>query len=789
MAKMNEVTLDEALSLAKKHHENGNLTLADRVYQDILNSDPEHFFSLHYLGIIAYQRGAPDEGVNYLKKAININEDNPETWNAYGVMLEMTGNVEQAYEAWEKALKIKPKYPDALSNYANACWKENNFKKAQEFCERAIETNPNFDSAYINLGSALSSQGKIEEAIEQWNKALELQPDSLHANVNIGNALRDLGRLNESEEYCLKALEIEPENPDAMINFGNVKRDQGEYQEAANLFKKATDLRPDFVQAHINYCIALMDLLRHDEALIAARYALAFDPNNADAYGHSANILREQGKADLAEPMARKALMLAPESTQAKLDLAEVLFQKENFAEAITLFEDAKESLTDSAPLHLKIGTALERANRTEEAIESMQKAIELSPENPQTYVVLGSTYLGINKTDEALEVLNKAIEIKSDYPEALSVKSEILQSMGDMEEAKKYAMKALEIDDDVPSIYLTYSKLTKFESKDDKHLQKMESLVGQTDKYGQQQLAPLHYALFSAYENIKDYDSSFENLEKGANYKRESVIYNPKDQAKVYQSIIDKSTPEYLDSFNLDNACQSDVPVFIIGMPRSGTTLTEQIIASHPDVFGAGELYALGQVADSVGILEPGNEKEFGEQYLKMIQELHPDAKKAKRVTDKMPGNYARLNNIYASLPNAKIIHCRRNPIDTCLSCYKQLFSRGHYWSYRQDELANHYKIYSELMNHWREVMPDRFLEINYEDTINDFENQARKLIDYVGLEWNDACLTPHKSKRSVLTASKGQVRKPIYKTSIEAWRRYEKQLEPLATALKDYC
>ena len=788
MAKINEVTLEEALELAKKHHQNGNLTLAERVYKDIVNTHPNHFLCFHYLGILAYQRGAHDEGVEHLSQAVNLNQDNPETWNAYGIMLELTNNINEAFKAWDKALELRPQYPDALSNYANACWKLKKFEQARDFCERAIKCDPNYASAYINLGNALISLDKKEDAIESWKKSLELLPNNLNAYVNIGNALRDLGRIAESEEYCRKALEIAPESPEALLNLGNAVRDQGNYQEAADLFKKATDMRPNFVLAHSNLSIALMDLLRYDEALIAARYAIAFDAQYAPAYCHTANILREQGKLEEAEAPARKALALDPESAQAKLDLAEILFLKDNYQEAVTLFEDAQESMPDSSTLYLRLGSALEKANRTEEAIAAMEKAAEIDPEMPEIYHNLGVTYLSMNDMDKALEALEKALNIKPDFAEALSTKSEVLQSMGNMEEAKTYAEKAIAINADIPSIYLTLSKVKKFTDKNDPVLKKMESLVDHSDKYGRQQSAPLHYALFKAYEDIKDYENSFTNLEKAANFKRQNVIYAPQGQTDLFKSIANKNGRDELDKYDLDNGCDSDVPVFIVGMPRSGTTLTEQIIASHPDVFGAGELYSLGQCEEIIGVMNPDNAREHGEKYIELIQALHPDAKKAKRITDKMPGNYARMSHIYAALPNAKIIHCRRNPIDTCLSCYKQLFGRGHYWSYSQEELAGHYREYDELMDHWRTVMPGRFLEIKYEDTINDFENQARKLIAHVGLEWNDACLTPHKSKRSVLTASKGQVRKPLYKTSIEAWRRYEEQLQPLATALEPY-
>lgn len=169
---------------------------------------------------------------------------------------------------------------------------------------------------------------------------------------------------------------------------------------------------------------------------------------------------------------------------------------------------------------------------------------------------------------------------------------------------------------------------------------------------------------------------------------------------------------------------------------------------------------------------------------YVEELKKLDASGK-AKRITDKMPGNYLRMGEIVSMLPDAKIIHCRRDPVDTCLSCYKQNFARGQYWSHNLEELAHQYKLYEEMMNHWREVLPGRFMDFDYEETVMNFEPQARKLIEFIGLPWNDACLEPHKNKRGILTASKTQVIKPIYTTSVQSWKRYEKQLAPLIEAL----
>ena len=786
MAKNNEVTLEKALSMAKQQHQTGNLTLADKTYRDIIKIYPNNFTSLHFLGIIAYQRGVPKEGVSFMRQAINVNADNHETWNAYAVMLELTGEVGQAFEAWESALKIKPDYQEALSNYANALWKMKDYKKAQEICEHALEIQDDFFPALINMGAALVAQDKKEEAIEYWEKSLKVAPDNFNAHVNIGNALRDLGRLKESEEHSLKALELSPDNPEALLNLASVLIDQMQYNEAEKYLKKATNARPDFVQAHANLSVALMHQLRFEEALTSAKYAVAFDSEFGEAYGHMAVTLRELGRLSEAEDAARKALHLEPDSAEARIDLGEILFLADNFDEAATLFNEAMELAPDNSRLYLKLSNALERANRSDEAIEALEKAVEKNPEMPEAYHLKGLSHLNANEPEKSMEALNKALEIKPDFAEAMATKSELMQAQGDLEGAKKLINQAIEINDQFPSVYLTYGKTNKFK-KDDPILRKMEEHAENIGTFGRAQAPILYYALFKAYEDIGEYDKAFEALKKGADIRRSCSVYNEVSHSNFLEKIINSNTIESIETFDKKGST-SDVPIFIVGMPRSGTTLTEQIISSHPDIYGAGELYTLHNVEREMDEPTPHNAKEWGDRYVELVRNINDESKAARKITDKMPSNFTRLGQIVTTMPNAKIIHCRRNPIDTCLSCYKQLFSRGHYWSYNLEEIVGHYKQYDTVMAHWRKIMPERFLEINYEDTINDFENQARKLLDYVEMEWDDACLTPHKSKRSVLTASKAQVRKPIYNTSIESWKRYEEQLQPLVEGLKDY-
>ena len=788
MKNTNEVPLEDALSIAQHHHVTGNLTLADRTYRDILKVVPDNYTSLHYLGVLAYQRGAPEEGLDFIKKAVKIESDKHESWNIYAVMLAQIGEKEKALEIWEKALDLKPDFVEALSNVGHALWELGRNEEARETCEKAIKANPRFIGSYINLGNALMALGKNDEAIEIWQKAIQLDPRDYNSRINIGNALRDIGRVKESEDYCRKALELSRDHPDALLNLANALHDQGLYEEAEKFYRKSTEIRPDHAGTHNNLAVTLMKLLRLEEAAAAARYAIAFQPDYAEAYSNLAATLREIGKLEEAEETARKAILLSPDSAEVRIELADILFMSDRLDEAETLLNDAAELKPDNPRLYIKLNAVLERANRTEDALKAIDKAVELNPEMPEAYHRQAITYFMANQIENALNSLDKLLKINPDFSPALATRAEILQAYGDMDEALEFARKGLELNNNLPFLHYVLSKLKKFTDKNDPDLKAMKEIAETSSNFGRAHKIPLQFALFKAHEDIGDYETAFEYLQKACDLKRACSVFDRDTQEMAHQNVRQTYSKEFIESFK-DQGSASNVPIFIIGMPRSGTTLTEQVISSHPDVFGGGELYYLSEIEHSYGMVSPERCKIMGDEYVKHIRSINQDSKAAKKITDKMPGNYMRLGQIVTTLPNAKVIHCRRNPMDTCLSCYKQLFARGHYWSYNLEEMAEHYELYEQMMAHWRDVLPtDAFLEIDYEKTVNDFENQARKLIDFVEMEWNDACLTPHKTKRSILTASKAQVRKPVYKTSVEAWKRYEKQLKPLADKLKKF-
>lgn len=397
----------------------------------------------------------------------------------------------------------------------------------------------------------------------------------------------------------------------------------------------------------------------------------------------------------------------------------------------------------------------------------------------PELFYRKASVHFIINQLDEARVALDTALTLHPDFAPGLCLLSEIQQAFGKLEDSIATIRRATAINPDLPYLYTTLGKAKTF-TKGDPELEKLLELQQSTDRFGRTEKIALNYALFKAYEDIGEDEKAFDALKTGSDLKRATIPYHEDANRLSLDEMRRVFTKDYIDSF-AGKGYESDLPVFIVGMPRSGTTLTEQIISSHPDIYGAGELMDLTAAEMAVdGELNHDTARILGETYVSRIRKLDKSGT-ALHISDKMPGNFMRLGLIAAALPNAKIIHCRRDPIDTCLSCYKQLFARGQYWSYDLEELGHFYQYYLAVMDHWRAVLPGRFYEISYEETVMDFENQARKLVDYVGVKWNDACLEPHKQKRAVLTASKTQVIKPVYQSSVASWRRYEKQLQPL--------
>ncbi len=541
---------------------------------------------------------------------------------------------------------------------------------------------------------------------------------------------------------------------------------QMQRKNALEAFRKTAELLPNEADAHFNLGIAQKSLGQFKEAAASYRRALKLNPKYAEAHSNLGNVLKELGQPDEAVASYARALQYKP----------------------------------NDALTHNSLGTALKDLEDFEGAADSYSRAIELRPDYVEAYTNLGNLLKDFDQFTRAEANYRQALKLSPNCEEALLGMAHISVVNGQMQEAEDLARKALALKPDNLSARILLANVTKAKAGDDN----LAALVAADEarKNGSHAMPDswaisLHFALGKSFDDLGDADRAFPHFLEGCRMKRATVNYDAARSRQRYDEVIrvfDRATLDRLDRLG-GVGDPSDMPIFVLGMPRSGTTLTEQIIASHPDVFGAGELADLPVIAkreidrktfpQNMLSIDGQELTRWGADYVAGVSSRAPDAA---HITDKRPENFWFVGLIHLMLPNAKIIHVSRNPVDTCLSCFTKLASRGLEESYDLAELGAYYVDYVRLMDHWRTVLPaGSFLDVRYEDIVADQETQARRIIAFCGMEWNDACLDFHKLKRSVSTASMTQVRKPIYRSSVERWRVYEKHLGPLLDALGD--
>ncbi len=534
-------------------------------------------------------------------------------------------------------------------------------------------------------------------------------------------------------------------------------------KNALEAFSKTAKLLSGEPDAHFNLGVAQKSLGLLNEAAASYRLALKLNPKYAEAHSNLGNVLKDLGQLDEVVSSYLCALKIKPN-------------------DAIT---------------HNNLGTALKALEDFEGAADSYRKAIKLRPNYIEAYTNLGNLLKDFDQFSDAIDNYQQALKIDPNCADALLGIAHINVVNGKLEEAASTAEQAIALKPNNLNARILLANVSKVKDGDENHA----SLVSADEarKSGgfvvsDDQTISLHFALGKGFDDLGDPDRAFPHFLEGCRMKRATVNYDAEQSKQRVDDAIRVFDQATIAKFG-GSGDSSNVPIFVLGMPRSGTTLTEQIIASHTDVFGAGELPDLPVIAkrqidrkffpENILALDQSALSQWGSDY---VASVHQRAQDVLHITDKRPENFWYVGLIHLMLPNAKIIHVSRNPVDTCLSCFTKLASRGLEESYDLAELGKYYGGYVRLMNHWRTLLPaGSFLDVQYEDIVADKESQARRIIDFCELEWNDACLDFHKLKRSVSTASMTQVRQPIYKSSVERWRTYEKHLGPLLDALGD--
>ena len=512
-----------------------------------------------------------------------------------------------------------------------------------------------------------------------------------------------------------------------------------------------------------------------------------------------ATCRRHDEKIEEAEQLIRLALKHEPDSRLAIHELAQIHLAKKESEEALKLLERnirRKDLYGDSIDLWL---ATLHEANRDRYAQDTLEELMKIHPDTVEFsfgYAVLANQ---AGEITLARPAYRKSMELSANNPRIIYELGVLERTAGSLELSQDLIKQAIELKPDNPAAIRTYCSDMKL-TYGDENFKRINYVAAKLADFDPVEQIHMHYAMAKAYEDVSEMDTAFRHFAIAGEKKRKKETYSDREAAKMAKIIPQVVTKARLAETN-QVGCQSEIPVFILGMPRSGTSLMEQILSAHPDVFGAGELKILTGVLENIPVAQNRlnmHEKDpvfpeslnatwemRGQHYVDRLLKLAD--KPYKRIVDKMPGNFNFIGLINAILPKARIIHSRRHPVETCLSCYRIHFAEGHQWTYNLRELGRFYRRYWDLMKYWRKEFPGVMFEVRYEDNVADVEVQANKIIAHLGLEWNENCLNFYNVDRPVKTASVTQVRRPIYTTSTNRWRQYEKYLGPLLDELGD--
>jgi tetratricopeptide (TPR) repeat protein len=522
-----------------------------------------------------------------------------------------------------------------------------------------------------------------------------------------------------------------------------------------------------------------------ENAVAAYRQTLALCPRHANAHSNLGAALLAQGLAPDALRHFERALAVDPRHFEARNNLATALVSLGRFAEAAVHYERALELCPRRAATHFNLAGALAQLGKIDEAIERYRDALRIMPDYAAAHNNLANLLAAQGSSAAAVAHYRRVIAIDPNHAGAHNNLGNMLRDQGDFSAALEHFDRAVALRP-APETHYNRAEIKTFRAGDP-DLAALEALARRGD-WSPEQSPFVHFALAKALEDSGDYARALRHLQRGNDLKRGRIRYDEAAVARLFRRIAQVFDRQLIEN-RAGEGDPSPAPVFVLGMPRSGSSLIEQILASHPQIHGAGELEILERVAgphfpEGIESLADDDLRRMGADYLDRLPRL-ADGKL--RVIDKLPANFLRIGLIRLILPGARIIHTVRNPIDTCVSCYSKLFAGGQHFTYNLAELGRYYRLYDNLMAHWRSVLPPgAMIEVSYEDVVDDLEGQARRLIDYCGLPWDDRCLAFHKNTRTVRTASAVQVRKPLFRSSLQRWRRFESGLGPLLDALE---
>jgi tetratricopeptide (TPR) repeat protein len=652
--------------------------------------------------------------------------------------------------------------------------------KQQKFFNRA--------SMLLRSGDARMAENQCREGLKKYPGDANLMCLSARANIA-------MHKFPEARSVLEDAIRLFPDFATAHETMGDLLMIQGQAESGRKAYEQAMRLDPARLVTHEKIARARQLEKEIGDALAAhrekhpARKPLPFEREIAKALDLERN---DDGKA--AEAIYRQILTRDPDHIEAARLLARIAAGKKRFRDAEIFLQRVVLNAPDYARAWVDLCNAQREQGKLTEAVDSAKRVVELAPKQPESYVLLAGAIGMLGHHEAAIEACQRALDIAPEKTGAICTMGHHQKTLGRQDEAIASYRRCIEIKPDHAEAYWSLANMKTFRFEE-AEVRAMEALLDGTE-LGDESRAQVHNALALEYEGRTDYARAFAHFEQCNTVQRRLESYDPVDTEANYSRIIEMFDAEFLQK--MAGIANNDItPIFIVGLPRSGSTLIEQILASHSQVDATHELGDLSRVMqarhrksrkrerfpDTLADLSREDWGEAGREYLGRT-EIHRG--NAAFFVDKNPNNFMFAGFLKIAIPNAKIIDARRHPLDSCFGSYKQLFAMGQPFTYDLTEIGEYYLQYRRLMAHWHKVIPGFVLEVHYEQVVADLETEVRQILAFCGLPFEESCLRFHETERAVKTASSEQVRQPIYSSSVNLWRNYEDHLETLVHILE---
>jgi len=789
-------------------YQQGNLQAASHLAEQLLHNHPDDATLLEITAVIAMQSGNPALAIERFNKQLERQPGNALAHSNLCMVLHSLDRDEDAFQHGQQAILLDPGLADAWNNLGNIYKAGNNLAKALEHFDKALELDHSDPRVYVNAGSVSQLLGDLETAESRYRTALQIHPEFAAAYSNLGAVLQRQQHYEAAEEAYLQALKLQPDNPEILVNYGSFLLERSVIEKARAQLDHAIRIDPNHVGAHVTLGNLYDRLEDQDRTRKHYDKALLLDPDNSTVHCNLGYRCYELGKQQEAIEHFVQALKGDPNSAKSLAGLGNCMLRQDETGDAVKYIGKAlKLSPWD---VHAHIAKAeLDTHQRKFDSAESEWKyVIEHHPGMSDGYIGLARHYSDSGRYEDAHAQFLAAEAHDADSLQLYHAWSHHEEKLNKLDEAERAAEKAVALSPSYPGLSILKAKLAR----------RRKDFAGALEILEQVDSEAIESLLIKANYLFELGDT----LDKLGRYPEAFAAYDEANQAKngylgrVYEPEIDvarfKRWQRFYSDENMKTLSRLSVtgdtgrptPVFIVGFPRSGTSLLEQILGAHPLAAPAGELLFIGDIAstraqeltgsqlpypdlllDEAAPLDAQKLQAMREYYLSSVAALGVTDSNTRWVTDKMPHNALHVGLISLLFPEAPIIHISRHPFNACLSAYFSNFQSAHRYTSSLESTAQHYQQVMGMLEHYREIGV-KFLEVHYEDLVTDQENTTRKLLEYIGMPWDDACLQHHKSARVVNTASYEQVTQKIYTSSLYRYRNYHEAVQPLIPILE---